>query len=221
MYKETKLLIVSILIATLSFIVALYFQKIWLALFLALITAIIFLTRIVIRSKSEFETKSSYRFFYGLISLMILVNGVSFVHDYGNRNYQKNLLLDIRKTIDQGITKTDIQEKLIYVLRVYHEEDRESIVETFQELIPERFSENGIYLSDFDISEANRSDSDIDDNLNHFYEIDNERDEIRLYVVADVSVGQDTNYKNYDGQIGQFEMLLVLNQEGVDYEILN
>jgi hypothetical protein len=106
-------------------------------------------------------------------------------------------------------------------LSVYHKEERESIVQTFQNLIPDRLSDNGIYLSDHDIREASSTDSDEDDYQNYFYEIDEERDEITFYVISDIPIGDDLNYKNYDGQTGKLEMKFVLNKGGVNYEILN
>jgi hypothetical protein len=221
MSKETKLLITSILVATVTFTIALYFQKIWLALFLALITGVVFMARLVSWSKSDFSTKSSYRFFYGSVFLITLFFGISFAHDYGLKDFQKNILLDIRETIEKGSTRSDIQTKLIYTLSVYHKEERESIVQTFQNLIPDRLSDNGIYLSDHDIREASSTDSDEDDYQNYFYEIDEERDEITFYVISDIPIGDDLNYKNYDGQTGKLEMKFVLNKGGVNYEILN
>lgn len=222
MSKETKLLIASILVATVTFTIALYFQKIWFALFLALITGVVFMARLVSRSKSVFSTKSSYRFFYGSVFLITIFFGISFAHDYGLKDFQKNLLLEIRETIETGVTRSDIQKKLIYTLSVYHKEDRESVVQTFKELMPGRLSDNGIYLSDHDIREADNTDSDLhEDYQNYFYEIDEEMDQVTFYVVAEIPNGDDLNYKNYDGQTGKFEMMFVLNKGGVNYEILN
>jgi hypothetical protein len=185
---------------------------------------VIFLGRILSLSEKEFESKWAYRIIYGLVVLVVLFHAIAFAHDYGRKDYQKDLLLEIRKTIDSGATQADVREKLIYVLGEYHQNDRESIVTTFKDLMNEQIGEDGIYLSDFDLRKAagDSSMADIDeDNLNHFYEIDEEADEVRVIVVADVSIGSDPDYDNYDGQVGRYEMKFTLNEEGVSYEVLN
>lgn len=224
MERETKLLFGGMVVAALGFFIPLYFGKIWLGLFIALITGVIFLGRILSLSEEEFESKWAYRIIYGLVVLVVLFHAIAFAHDYGRKDYQKDLLLEIRKTIDSGATQADVREKLIYVLGEYHQNDRESIVTTFKDLMNEQIGEDGIYLSDFDLRKAagDSSMADIDeDNLNHFYEIDEEADEVRVIVVADVSIGSDPDYDNYDGQVGRYEMKFTLNEEGVSYEVLN
>jgi len=224
MERETKLLIGGIVIAGIGFFIPLYFGKIWLGLFIALLIGIIFLGRLLSLSKSEFESKVTYGVIYGLVILVVLFNAIAFANDYGNRDFQKDLLLEIRKTIDSGITQADVREKLIYVLGQYHQNDRGSIVATFNDTMPEQLGEDVVYISDFDLRKASGDSSMAnidDDNINHFYEIDKEADEIKVIVVTDISLGADPEYKNYDGQTGQFEMRFTLNKEGVNYEVLN
>ena len=224
MERETKLLFGGIGIAALGFFIPLYFGKIWLGLFIALIIGVIFLGRILSLSEKKFESKRAYRITYGLVVLVVLFHAIAFAHDYGRKDYQKDLLLEIRKTIDSGGTQADVREKLVYVLSQYHQNDRESIVTTFKDMMSKQMGDDGVYLSDFDLRKAadDSSMADIDeDNLNHFYEIDEEADEVRVIVVADVSIGSDPEYENYDGQIGRFEMIFTLNEEGVSYEVLN
>lgn len=224
MERETKLLFGGITFSAIGFFIPLYFGKIWLGLFIALVIAVIFLGRILSLAQKEFESKIAYRIVYGLVIIGILFHAIAFAHDFGRKDYQKDILLEIRKTIDSGSTQADVREKMIYVLGQHHQNDRESIVATFKDVMNEQMGEDGIYLADFDLRKAagDSSMADIDeDNLNHFYEIDEEADEIRVIVVADVSIGSDPEYENYDGQIGRFEMRFTLNEEGVDYEVLN
>ncbi|MEX0722544.1 MAG: hypothetical protein WD053_01635 [Gracilimonas sp.] len=225
MERETKLLIGGIVIAGIGFFIPLYFGKVWIALFIALLTGVIIMGRLVSISEDKFENIWSYRAIYGLVVLIVLFNAIAFAHHYGNRDFQVNTLLEIRKIIDSGVTQADVQEKLVYVLGQYHQKDRESIVETFRELMPDQLGEDGVYISDFDLSKADPEDSsanqDSDDQINHFYEVDEDTDEIRVIVVSDISLGEDPEYENYDGQQGQFEMEFILNEEGVRYEVLN
>ena len=227
MEKETKLLIGAMVVSAIGFLIPLYFGKVWLALFIAMITGIIFLGRLLSTAKDDFESKTAYRIVYTLVVLIVFFNALSFAFDYGRRDFQKNLLLEIRKTIDKGITKSDVQEKLIYVLGQYHQNDRESVVETFLDLMKDNLGENGVYLADFDLRKAGKLKSgwglkqSKSDQINHFYTLDEEKDEVRVYAVTDVALGEDTEYQNYDGQTGKFEMMFTLNEEGVSYEVLN
>lgn len=227
MERETKLLIGAILVGGIGFFIPLYFGNAWLALFIVLLVGTIFLGRMVSQSKEDFESKAAYRVVYGLVVLMVLFNAISFAHDYGRKDFQTDLLLEIRKTIDEGVTKADVQEKLVYVLGQYHQNDRESIADTFRELMGDNLGEDGVYLADFDLRKSGKLQS-IDginqresDQINHFYIIDEEKDEVIVRVVAEVSLGEDPEYQNYDGQTGKFEMRFTLNEEGVRYEVLN
>lgn len=225
MEKETKVLFGAVLLGALAFFIPLYFGMVWLALFNIFVIAFLFLGRLVTWSKDIFESKSAYRIMYGLVGIIVLFNAISFTHDYARKDFQKNTLLEIRKIIDTGVTKADVQEKLVYVLGQYHQYDRESIVDTFRELMPESLGENGVYISDFDLTKSGKLKGNIgpdeSDQINHFYEINEEEDEIKVLVVADVSIGQDPEYRNYDGQYGKFEMMFTLNEKGVSYEVLN
>ncbi|MEQ8524945.1 hypothetical protein [Gracilimonas sp.] len=224
MEKETKLLIGAVVLGTIGFFIPLYFGKAWMALFISLLIGIIFLGRMISLSKNVFESKNAYRVVYGLVVLVVLFNAIAFAHDYGRRDFQKDTLLKIRKTIDTGITKADVQEKLIYVLGQYHQNNRESVVETFRQLMPEKLGEDGVYVSDFDLRNTKMGtnlEPDESEGINHFYEIDEEADEITVMVVGEISLGEDPEYQNYDGQEGKFEMMFILNEEGVSYEVLN
>lgn len=225
MERETKLLFGGVIIAALGFFIPIYFGKIWLGLFIAFATGVIFLGRLLSMSEKEFESKSAYRIVYGFVAVIVLFNAIAFAHDYGRKDYQKDVLLEIRKTIETGITQVDIRGKFMYVLGKYHQENRDSIVATFRDLFPEHLGEDGIYLAENDLRIAGKDSlattRTTDDQINHFYEIDWVKDEIRVIAVSEISLGEDPEYENYDGQKGQFEMRFTLNKEGVGYEVLN
>lgn len=225
MSKETKLLVGAVFTASLGFFIPLYFQMIWLGLFITLFVGAIFLGRMVSLSKDNFESITSYRVIYGFVFLIILFNTIAFAHDYGIRDFQSEILMDIRKTIDQGIAKAEVEEELIYVLGQYHQQGKESIIETYRELNPGRLGEDGVFISDFDKEVARKQELDKefsdDDNTNYYYEIDENSDELKVIVVTDVSHGDDPEYENYDGQKGRFEMMFTLSDDGVEYEVRN
>jgi hypothetical protein len=225
MERETKLLFGGMIIAALGFFIPLYFGKIWLGLFIALATGVIFLGRLLSLSEEKFESKTAFRIVYGVVVVIVLFNAIAFARDYGMKDFQKDVLLEIRKTIETGITQVDVREKFMYVLGTYHQQNKDSIVDTFKELFQQHLGKDGVYVSDYDLSKAGKDSLVInpssDDNVNHFYEIEEDEDEIRVFVVSEVALGEDPEYKNYDGQTGQFVMRFTLNKEGVNYEVLN
>jgi hypothetical protein len=217
MEKETKVLLGAVVVAPLAYVIPLSMGNIWLGYFLLLCVAVTFLGILIKFASSELDTKAFKRIFIGITGTLIAINILLFAHDYSRKDYQKDLLLEIRKIIDGGIAKTDVQKDMTHILARYHSEDRDSIVETARELIPEKLGENGIYISNFDLQQ----DSVNDDETNFFYEIDEEDDELIVIVVTDISLGEDPEFENYDGQVGRFEMEFTVNKEGVEYEVRN
>lgn len=220
MEKETKLLIAAVGLSGIGFFSLLYAGLIWEALFCALLFGAIFLGRMVSLSRSYFDSKMTYRGVYGLVVLVVFFHALSFAHDYSLRDYQKDLLLEIRKTIEVGVLRSDVQNKLTYTLSQYHEKDRESLIGTFKELFPDRVSEDGTYISDFELQERNEKDPE-SDQYKYFLELNEEKDEITFIGVSEITKGKDPAFKNYDEQMGMSELKLRLNEGGVEYEVVN
>ncbi|MAL18979.1 MAG: hypothetical protein CL670_04755 [Balneola sp.] len=217
MEKETKVLLGAVIAAPLAYVIPLSMGNIWLAYFLLLCVVVAFLGSLIMFASDELDSRNYKRIFIGVTCTLIVINMLLFTHDYSRKDYQKSLLLEIRKIIDEGVTKNDVQKDLTHIFARYHSEDRDSIVKTARELIPEKLGENGIYISNFDLEE----DTVRDDNTNFFYEIDEEADELSIIVVTDISLGEQPGFENYDGQAGRFEMEFTLNKEGVEYEVRN
>lgn len=217
MSNETKFLIGAIIAGSIAYLVPLYFGNIWLGYTLLSLITISFLGSLIWFARLNLESKVSRRVVIGITGTLLICNILLFAHDFSRKDYQKNLLLEIRKTIDTGIARSDVQRELTYVLSRYHTGNRNSIVETAKDVMPEKFGQDGIYISDFDLEE----DSLNDDNTNYFYEIDKEADELTVIVVSDVSRGENPEFKNYDGQVGRYEMVFTVNKKGVDYEVRN
>ncbi|MAO65503.1 MAG: hypothetical protein CL666_10935 [Balneola sp.] len=217
MSNETKLLIGAILAGSIAYLVPLYFGSIWLGYTLLLLITISFLGSLIWFARLNLESKISRRVVIGVTGTLLICNILLFVHDYNRKDYQKNILLEIRKILDTGIARSDVQKELTYVFSRYHTGDRNSVVETARDVMPERLGEDGIYLSEFDLEENSLN----DDNTNYFYELDEEADELRVIVVTDVSRGENPEFKNYDGQVGRLEMEFTVNKQGVGYEVRN
>ena len=224
MGKEIKILIGAIVLATIGFLVLLYIQKIWFGLFFAELVGIVYVIRLLVMNKKLFESIRAYRITFGLVLIVILVNSVWSIDQYNRRDFQKNLLLDIRKTIGKGVAKADVQKDLTYILGQYHLNKKTSIIESARELIPEKLGENGVYISNADLTnmkEKGNIDWDGNDDTNYFYETDEDQDQLKVIVISEIALGELADYQNYDGQIGKYEMVFTLNKQGVKYEVLN
>jgi|AntRauTorcE11897_2_1112592.scaffolds.fasta_scaffold00005_123 hypothetical protein len=218
MSNETKFLIGAIVAGSVAYLVPLYYQNIWLGLFLLLLVAVVYLGSLVRFANLKLKTKSSKWIVSSFALVLMIFQVFAFAHYYGRKDFQKDLLLEIRKVIDTGVTQTDVHSDLIYVLGQHHKNKRDSVIETARDLIPEKLGDNGVYISDFDLD---NKDSEKDDETNYFYTADEEEDELIVIVVTEVSLGENPEFENYDGQRGRFEMVYTLSEEGVDYEVRN
>ncbi len=209
MSKETKLLLMGIVAACSVYLTLLHFGLIWLGLFLSLLIAIFLLIKLIIIGNNRLHSKTSKRIIIGSFSLIILFNALVFVIDFSKRDFQKDLLLEIRKYIDEGLTKSEVQVELTHVLSKYYSENYSSIVQAVNNSMEDRLGDEGNFLLDH-----------VED-INYFYTLDEAKDELTVIAVCDVSLGQDSEYVNFDGQKGRFEMQFTLTKEGVEYEVRN
>lgn len=224
MGKEVKIFLGAIVLAAIGFLFLLSIQNIWFGLFFAELVGVVYIIRLLVISKKLSESELAFRITFGLVLIVILVNSTWSITQYNRRDYQKNLLLDIRKTIGIGVAKADVQKDLTYVLGQYHLNEKTSIIESARELIAEKLGENGVYISNDDLrymKEKGNSNWDGNDDTNYFYEIDEDEDQIKVFVISEIALGEHTDYQNYDRQIGKYEMVFTLNKEGVKYEVLN
>jgi hypothetical protein len=218
MSSENKLLIWALVTSGVAYLLPLYIGNIWLGYSLLLLVAVLYLASLIRFAGLNLKARSSRYIVMGIAGTLVVGQVLAFAHDYSRKNYQKNILLEIRKKIDTGIAKSDVQKELTYLFAQYHQEDRTSIVETARDLIPEKLGENGVYISDFDLDKKNMEE---DDNANFFYEMDEAADELTVFVVSDVPLGDDPDFENYDEQTGRYEMKFTLSDEGVEYEVRN
>ena len=205
-------------LALAGYLIPIYLGFMWVGLGLLLFFATVYMALLVGNSRQYFESKTNYRVITLLAACLMFFHAVRFVHDYQRRDYQKELLLEIRHTIDEGITKNDVQNALFEVLRSYKNEEFETIVASSKHYLGDRLGKDGVFISEFDLNQNNSEKNDFTD---FFYNIDEEADEINITVVANIPHGQDLKFENYNGEMGRFEMEFTLTKEGVHYEVVN
>lgn len=214
MLKETKYLIGACILSAAGYLIPLYFGFAWLGLFILLLIGASFLG-ILSRFMSMYAESVWLKRGFSVFALLIVVfHAIAFAHDYGRKDFQKEILLEIRQTIEEGITKAQVQKAMVYVLGQFHEQEDETLVETAKKILAENMMENGRYDEDPE-NEAP------DDATAYYYITDEEADELTIKGVSRVVPGSDADYINYDGSTGMMELDVVLTREGVSYEVVN
>lgn len=217
MSNKTKFLFGAIFAGSLAYLIPLYFGQIWLGYFLLLSITVGYLVILFRSSREELESSSSKKVMMVLTGLLILSLPLSFLHHYSKKDDQKERLMEIRRTLETAITKGDVQKQMIHVLADYHDHERESIIASAKELMPEKLGKDGVYISDHILNEWDPE----KESLNYYYELDEAADELRVIAVSEIAPGEDPNFENYDGHAGMLEISFKLNNEGAAYEIRN
>ena len=225
MKNTNKMLIAIPIIGAIGYLVLLYFGKIWIGLGILLLAATMFIALLLGNSRQYFESKSAYQFFTGIVLVLVVFHAIRFSVDYGKRDFHKNLLLEIRKTIEEGIATNEVQGDMFYALRNYHNGEYDSIVLSAKDVFKDRIEADGVFLSKFDLRENSDPnyviDEDADDEADLFYEFDEAADVMKVIVVANIPPGENLDFQNYNGNTGRFEMEFTLTKEGVSYEVAN
>lgn len=211
---ESKYLIVVIPLSIIGFMIPLYFGKAWLGLFILLLLGMIFMGTLVKFANLNIKSKYVRVGFSVYALLLVAFHALAFAHDYGRKDYQKELLLEIRQTIEEGITKNAVQRELIYVLGEYHKQDENSIIELAEDILEDNLIENGEFDEYPELEEP-------DDAMAYYYNSNKQSGEFLVIGVSKVVPGADPKFKNYDGSTGMMELKLVLKESGVSYEMAN
>lgn len=204
------------LVGIAGYLIPLYFGNIWLAIGCILSTGIIFVALLVGNSRQFFKSKNAYRLLTLLAVVFVVAHTLRYSFDYNRRDLQTELLLEIRKTIEIGVANSDVKMALFEVLREYHLNDGDSIVNLANEMLEDRLTDEHIFLS-----KAGMEGYEKEELTEYFYESDNINDEFQVIVVSNIPNGEDPEFKNYNGNVGRLEMVFELSTNGVFYEIRN
>lgn len=215
MKNEYKLLTGGIILVVSMYLIPSLMGYLWLGLFLALLTSTVFLGILYQAGKKNYKESSSSK--TTLIFFVLLVSGSLFVFgfDYYKADFQKDILREIRVTIDSGIIEGEIRSDLLNVYRehmVTNKDGDKSVVDLASEFYGDRLTEKNIFLV---------KDEALDKDLNFLFYKDRNSDSFSIYSVAEHSIGWGDNFENRDGSVGRLQTKTTLTSEGVTHERQN
>ena len=214
MDKEFKFFIIALFCSIVAYLIPLYFGKAWLGLFLLLLVGISFLVGLVKYFSSNREARIERTIFSTFAFVLVFFHALSFTHDYGRRDYQKKVLVEIRQTVEEGITKSMVQKPLIYVLAEYHQQEKYSLIEIADQILSDNLLEDKSFNEVPDQVKP-------DNAMKYFYEKNKDANTLKVIGVSKVVQGVVDNFKNYDNQTGKLQLEVTLTESGVTYEVVN
>ncbi|MFN1835181.1 hypothetical protein AB2B38_007965 [Balneola sp. MJW-20] len=211
MKQQWKILAGGVVTTSVLFAVPAYFYAQWMALILSFISAVSFSLILLKRNKEKLD--HTYKVAATGIILLIIFSSGYIVHDYFRAEYQDEILVEIRQTIDSGIIGVQIKNDMIQSLKYYKSSDSDemTVSEAFSSYMGDKLNENGT------IKPSQEKEGD---NISYHYEI-KDADTVVIIAVTKVSKGNDPAFKNYDGQTGMGEYVGTLSNGGVEYEKVN
>jgi len=206
---DYKLLIGGTLAVMAAFSLSFLFQNLWIGFFTAFAMAAIWLWLLDSCMVRRLENAGNRKLVRITFTLLIgLQLGLSVINHQRALNQAANLQ-DIRITIIHSVSKIEMKNSLLQVLRHYHSlptEEQTSIAETFNDLFDDRLNSNGNWIPD----------TPTDDDMEFTYSIASP-DSIILAVSATYTKGIDPNFINANNQTGMYQARTVLTKEGVHH----
>jgi len=215
MKREYNILIGGVIIIGLLYVIPSYMGYIWAGLFLSLFGSVIYLVVLYKYGKKNYKNTDSAKITIGFFSLLIVNSLAIFSFDYYRANTQKELLREIRITIDSSIIETEIRAELLEVYRGYllsNQEEDVSVIETANNFFGERLKD----VHKFQVKTA-----ELEDELNFVYYKDPGSDSFTIYSTAPHSQSWDDDFENWDGSVGLLQTKTTLTEEGVTHERQN
>ncbi len=215
MKREYNILIGGVIITGLLYMVPSYMGYIWAGLFLSLFGSVIYLVGLYKYGKKNYKNTDSAKITIVFFSLLIVNSLAIFSFDYYRANTQKELLREIRITIDSSIIETEIRAELLEVYRGYllsNQEEDVSVIEAANSFFGERLKDD----HKFQVKTA-----ELEDELNFVYYKDPGSDSFTIYSTAPHSQSWDDDFENWDGSVGLLQTKTTLTEEGVTHERQN
>ena len=215
MKDERKVLIGGIVSLALIYLVPTYMGYIWIALFSALIGAGVYLVLLYKMGKKNYREASSGRTTIILFSLLLISSVVIFSFDYYKADYQRDILREVRITIDSSIIEAEVRTELLEVYREYmleNQKSERSVLEVAVDFFGDRLEENNKFLV---------KTIELEEDLNFSYKKDQASNSFSIYVTAELSQSWSKDFKNRDGSEGLFQTKTTLSSEGVTHERQN
>ncbi|MEP2448418.1 MAG: hypothetical protein ABJI69_14385 [Balneola sp.] len=216
MRKEYKILTGGVFFTGLLFLIPSLMGYIWAGLFLSLFGSVIYLIVLYRYGKKNFINTDSGKVTLIFLALLIVNSLAIFTFDYYRADTQRELLREIRITIDSSIIETEIRAELLEVYRAYllsnEEGDDVSVIEVATDFFGERLKDD----QKFQVKTA-----ELEKELNFVYHTDPGSDSFAIFSTAPLSQSWDDDFENWNGSVGLLQTKTTLTKEGVTHERQN
>ena len=212
MKQDYKLLIVATIGVGGAFLVPALLGEYWLGFILALIGSAIFLGMVYRFGSSRFKKQNSKKTTLTFFSLLIVSSSLIFAFDYYKANFQKELLREIRVTIDTGVIQSEIRTELLEVFREYQlssKQENPSIVQLAMDFFGKR------------LVEANKlkpENEDLEKDFTFLFQENSDVDSFSIYSIAEHSKSWDKKFENRNGSVGKLQTKTTVSKGGVSHE---
>ncbi len=215
MKSEYKILIGGVFFTGLLYVIPSLMGYIWAGLFLSLFGSVIYLIVLYKYGKKNYINTDSGKVTLIFFTLLIVNSLAIFTFDYYRANTQRELLREIRVTIDGSIIESEIRAELLEVYRAYllsNEENDVSVIDVATDFFGERLKADQKFQVKTD---------ELDEELNFVYYADPGTDSFTIYSTAVHSQSWDDSFENWNGSVGLLQTKTTLTDEGVTHERQN
>ncbi len=215
MGQDYKILITGIISIGLLYLIPAYMGYIWVGLFFALFGSVFYLIVLYKFGKKGFIKTDSEKTTVTFFSILVFSSLLIFGFDFYKANFQKELLREIRVTIDSSVIETEIRAELLEVYREYllsNQKNNVSVIEVATDFFGERLKDD----QKFQIGTK-----ELEEELNFVYRKEPESDSFSIYSTAEHSKSWVQDFENRDGSVGLLQTKTTLTNQGVTHERQN
>ena len=185
----------------------------WGSLLAGGIASIVFLIAFSFYWLRKRNFKNQRKGIIALFSCLVIFGVIASAFDYQRSNFQKDTMTEIRFTIERGIAKAAVQEKLNKVLKEYYLGDGTNQYENIEQAF---LSVYGSLITDrrtLNFEEVAGSESTLT-----VYLSASEPDSIVLIAESRAVKGWEPDFENFGNGKGYFQTRGIITPEGVRYE---
>jgi|11_taG_2_1085331.scaffolds.fasta_scaffold00026_25 hypothetical protein len=215
MKREYKILFGGAFSTGLLYVIPSLMGYIWAGLFLSLFGSVIYLIVLFKYGKKNYKNTNSGKVTLTFFSLLIINSLAIFTFDYYRASIQRELLREIRITIDSSIIETEIRSDLLGVYREYlllNQKDNVSVIDVAADFFGERLKDD----QKFQVKTA-----ELEKELNFVYYTDPGSDSFAIFSTAPLSQSWDDDFENWNGSVGLLQTKTTLTEDGVTHERQN
>ena len=215
MKREYKILFGGAFSTGLLYVIPSLMGYIWAGLFLSLFGSVIYLIVLFKYGKKNYKNTNSGKVTLTFFSLLIINSLAIFTFDYYRADTQRELLREIRITIDSSIIETEIRSDLLGVYREYlllNQKDNVSVIDVAADFFGERLKDD----QKFQVKTA-----ELEKELNFVYYTDPGSDSFAIFSTAPLSQSWDDDFENWNGSVGLLQTKTTLTEDGVTHERQN